>query len=199
MRQPEIISNLIDLFAHLPGIGPKTAERFVYFLLKQPKQFSHQLASGISTLAQAITQCEICHSISQTTPCLICVDPKRDNSKLCVVSETHDVYSIDSTGLYNGLYHVLNGALDPLHGITPQQLTIDHLVEKLQKNKNIQEVILGLSPDMEGETTILYLKKILTPLGIKLTRLATGLPTGSDLEYADSITLSKALNNRTQA
>jgi len=197
MRFPDNIEKLIDYFSKLPGIGPKTAERFVYYLLKQPKQFSFGMAQSITNLANSITHCDKCHSISETNPCLLCVDSRRDVSQLCVVAETHDVTAIEDTGHYKGYYHVLNGVLDPVHGVTPDQLTLDSLMVKLQSNGNIKEVILALNPDIEGESSMMFIKKLLNTLNVKVTRLAQGLPTGSDLEYADASTLSKALSNRT--
>jgi len=198
MRFPENIQNLIDQFSHLPGVGPKTAERYVFWLLKEAKQTSFSLSAAINNLANSITHCEVCHMISETNPCLICADNRRDSSQICIVSETHDVNVIENTGLFKGYYHILNGVLDPIHAVTPDKLTFDSLLSKIQKNSNIKEAILALNPDMEGEATIHYLKKILEPLKIKITRLAQGLPTGSDLEYADANTLSKAYKYRTE-
>lgn len=197
MRHPETIQALIDLFAKLPGIGPKTAERFVYYLLKQPKQFSYTLAAALNNLANSITHCSQCHAISQTNPCLICADAQRNGAQLCVVADTHDIASIENTKTYTGYYHVLNGVLDPIHGVTPDKLTIDALVSKIQNKAELKEIILALNPDIEGESTMIYLKKILSPFPLTITRLALGLPTGADLEYADPHTLSKALSNRT--
>jgi len=197
MRFPENIQNLIEQFSRLPGVGPKTAERYVFHLLKEHKQSSFSLAAAITNLANSITHCATCHMISETNPCLLCADPRRDSSSLCVVTETHDVNVVENTNLYKGYYHILNGVLDPLHGVTPDKLTFDSLLAKIQKNPNLKEIILALNPDMEGETTMSYLKKILEPMNIRVTRLAQGLPTGADLEYADAHTLSQALKFRT--
>jgi recombination protein RecR len=199
MRHPENIQKVIDALTQLPGVGPKTAERYVYHLIRQPKQFSYLLSAAINNLATSITHCAICNAISQTNPCLICADQSRHTGTLCVVSDTHDSTALESLGVYKGLYHVLNGALDPVHGITPDKLTINHLLEKLQKDTSIKEIILALNPDIEGETTMMYIKKLLMAFPVKITRLAMGLPTGADLEYADPTTLNRALSNRTTA
>lgn len=198
MKLPENIQRLIDEFMKLPGIGPKTSERFVFFLLKQPKQSLLSFSAAIQNLANSITNCDVCHCVSQTNPCLICADPKRNGSQVCVIAETHDITNLEKTNQFTGYYHVLNGVIDPLHGITPDKLTIDHLLKKVQQQPEIKEVILALNPDIEGETTMAYLKKILSPFNINITRLAQGLPTGADLEYADPNTLTKAMNNRTK-
>lgn len=197
MKHPENIQILITQFSKLPGIGPKTAERFVYYLLRQPKQVSYSMAAAINNLANSITHCSNCNAISETNPCLICADASRDASKLCIVADTHDVTALEYTNAYRGYYHILNGVLDPVHGMGPDNLTINHLIKKLQATKNIKEIILALNPDIEGEATMMYLKKTLSVFPIQITRLAMGLPTGSDLEYADQHTLSKALSNRT--
>lgn len=198
MKLPENIQNLIDQFTKLPGIGPKTGERFVFYLLKQQKHSLHSFAAAMTNLANSITHCSNCHSVSQTNPCLVCADPKRDPSIVCVIAETHDISNLEKTGLFKGYYHVLNGVIDPLHGHTPDQLTLDSLLAKIQQQPQIREVILALNPDMEGEVTMTYIKKLISPLKIKISRLAQGLPTGADLEYADPTTLSKALSNRTE-
>ncbi len=197
MKHPENIQMLITQFSKLPGIGPKTAERFVYYLLRQPKQASYSMAAAINNLANSITHCGVCNAISETNPCLICADASRDTSKLCIVADTHDVAALEHTNAYHGYYHILNGVLDPVHGMGPDNLTIDHLIKKLQNKKETKEIILALNPDLEGEATMAYLKKIISVFPIHITRLAMGLPTGSDLEYADQHTLLKALSNRT--
>lgn len=198
MKLPENIQRLIEEFMKLPGIGPKTSERFVFFLLKQPKQSLLSFSGAIQNLANSITNCDVCHCVSQTNPCLICADSKRNSSQICVVAETHDINNLEKMNKFTGYYHVLNGVVDPLHGITPDKLTIDHLLQKVQKQPEIKEIILALNPDIEGETTMSYLKKILSPFNITITRLAQGLPTGADLEYADPHTLTNAFNHRTK-
>ena len=197
MRHPENIQKLIDAFMQLPGVGPKTAERYVYHLIRQPKQLSYAISAAINNAANSITTCSDCHAISQTNPCLICANQTRRNGTICVVSDTHDSTAIESLNIFHGRYHILNGALDPVHGITADKLTINQLVSKLQTDNTIKEIILALNPDIEGETTMSYIKKLLAVFPVKVTRLALGLPTGADLEYADPHTLTKALNNRT--
>jgi recombination protein RecR len=197
MKFPPLLQNLIELFSRLPGVGPKTAERYVFDLLKQNKDYSKALARAIDQLSDSITHCKICLAVSQTNPCMICADVKRDAGLLCVVSETHEHNVIEATGLYKGYYHILNGVIDPMRGVTPEMLTINALLSRLQTDNRIKEVILALNPDTEGEVTMSYLKKLLSALNVKVTRLAQGLPTGADLEYADAHTLSKAFSNRT--
>jgi len=196
IRFPKPIQTLIDQFAKLPGIGPKTAERLVFNLLKWRQSDKTDFANALNELNNSVTNCSVCHNISEKDPCLICIDKNRNKSVLCVVAEAHDLAAIESTGNYNGLYHVLGGVLDPLHGITPEVLNTNELVAKLQKN-NISEVLLAFNPDMEGEATMIYLKNLLEPFKkIKITRLARGMPVGSDLEYTDEVTLSSAIKNR---
>jgi len=192
---PEPIQNLINEFNKLPGIGPKTSERFVFHLLKQPKEEISKLSQTLNNLKDNITYCSICQNISEKNPCHICSDQTRNKKTICVVAESHDMASIENTGEYKGLYHILGGNLNPLEDITPDKLKIKELLSRIKKN-DIKEIILALNPDLEGESTTLYLIKILKPLNIKITKLARGLPMGSDLEYADEITLSNALNGR---
>jgi recombination protein RecR len=200
---PSSIQNLINEFNKLPGIGPKTAEKLVLYLLKQPKEELARFAEALINVKSKLTVCSECQNIAEKNPCDICANPKRDRTFLCVVAEPQDMIIIESTGDYNGLYHILDGTLNTLEGIMPDQLKIKELVNRLKNPPRppfvkgaIKEVILALNPDMEGETTILYLTKILKPYNIKITRLARGLPMGSDLEYADEATLSNALKGR---
>ncbi len=179
----------------LPGIGPKTAERLAFFILRQPKSYLKDFSEALETVHRSITHCSRCHTISEKDPCSICTDTKRDTSSLCVVADAHDLAAIESMNEFRGYYHVLNGVLSPLQGITPQMLTIDSLLAKIQKQP-VKEIILALNPDTEGEATIMYLNTLLKPFKIKITRLAKGLPIGSDIEYADEITLSNAYLNR---
>ena len=192
---PEPIQNLINEFNKLPGIGPKTSERFVFYLLKQPKEEISRLAQVLENLKDKITYCSVCQNVSEKNPCIICSDQKRSKTTICVVAESHDMASIENTGEFNGLYHVLGGNLNPLENITPDKLKIKELVQRIKKD-GVKEIILALNPDLEGESTTLYLTKLLKPLNIKITRLARGLPMGSDLEYADEVTLSNALKGR---
>jgi len=195
IKFPRLIQNLIDQFCKLPGIGPKTAERLVFFMLKMPKSDRENFAAALTQINGSIIHCSTCFNISEKDPCSICADKSRDKSKICVVAETHDLAAIENTGDFKGLYHVLGGVLDPLAGMTPDRLKINELLAKLQKNK-ISEIILAFNPDLEGEATMIYLNNLLKPFKIKITRLARGMPVGADLEYTDEITLSSALKNR---
>lgn len=198
---PSSIQNLIDEFNKLPGIGPKTAEKLVFYLLKQSKTELSSFAQALEHVKDRITICSLCQNIAEKSPCHICQDPKRDKTTICIVAETQDMAVIESTGEYHGLYHILGGTLNTLEGITPDQLKIKELFARIPPlNKGgqggVREIILALNPDLEGETTILYLTKILKPYKVRITRLARGLPMGSDLEYADEVTLSNALKGR---
>ena len=196
MKYPKSIQNLIDLFCQLPTVGPKTAERYVFFLLKKPGEDLQKFAQGIAELKEKITICQVCGAVSDASPCEICSDPKRSREILCVVASTRDELSIESTRDYRGSYHVLGGLLSSINGVTPEHLQINALLGKLKKF-GVKEIILALNPNLEGETTALYLTKVLKPYNIKITRLARGLPSGSDLEYTDQATLASALKNRT--
>ena len=196
MRYPSSIQNLIDEFAKLPTVGPKTAERYVFYLLKQSSEDLQKFAQAIAELKEKITICKSCHSVADTNPCSVCADEKRNRTIICVVAKTRDLLTIEETKQYNGLYHVLGGTLNAIGGIKPENLNTEELIKKI-KDQKIQEIILALNPTMEGETTSLYLAKIIKPLNIKITRIARGLPMGADLEYADEITLTNALKYRT--
>ncbi|MBU1131498.1 recombination mediator RecR [Patescibacteria group bacterium] len=192
---PNSIQKLIDQFNKLPGIGPKTAERLAFWLLKNPQSELEEFADSIAQAKKDLVICSVCQNISYHDPCDICHDSARDKKTICVVAETHDLQAIERTGEFQGTYHILGGVLNPLEGATPDKLNIDSLINRI-RNNGIKEVILGLNPDMEGESTALYLLKLLKPLTVKVTKLARGLPTGSDIEYADEVTLGSALNNR---
>lgn len=192
---PETIQNLINEFNKLPGIGEKTSERFVFYLLKQPKMELEKLGLAIEHLKDKIKICSICQNFSQSDPCQICGDHSRDQKTVCVVAEPQDVLALEKTGEYKGVYHVLYGLLKPTEDVTPDKLTITKLLERLKKN-NLKELIIALNPDIEGESTTLYLKKLFVPFGLKITRLGRGLAMGSELEYADEITLTNALKSR---
>lgn len=185
----------MDQLMVLPGVGPKTAERLTFFILRQPKSYLASFAGALTEVHNAVTHCSRCHTISEADPCPICANAKRDSSVICVVADAHDLAAIESMNEFHGYYHVLNGVLSPLHGITPDKLTIDSLLAKIQKER-VTEIILALNPDTEGEATIMYLNQLLKPFKIKITRLAKGLPIGSDIEYADEVTLSNAYMNR---
>ncbi|MBU1164720.1 recombination mediator RecR [Patescibacteria group bacterium] len=197
MRQhySESISKLISYFSDLPGIGPKTAEKFVFYLVKQNKEYLQGFSQTISDLIDRIKICSICHNYSEKSTCSICDNSKRNKTVICVVARPQDIAALEKTHEYQGVYHMLGGVLNPLEEVTPDKLNITQLLERIKKDKS-KEIILALNPDIEGETTSLYLKKTLQPLNVKITRLARGLPMGSDLEYADEVTLTNALKGR---
>lgn len=195
MQYPQSIRNLIAEFSKLPTVGPKTAERFVFYLLKKNNNDLKKFADAITNLRKNINICKKCHSVAESDPCHICQDPKRDSSVLCIVSNTRELLSIESSREYSGYYYVLGGVLNAIEGIEPKNLNINPLLEKLKKEK-VKEIIIALSPDMNGETTAMYLLKILKPFNIKISRIAKGLPSGASLEYADEITLANAMKYR---
>lgn len=191
---PEPITNLVAAFSRLPGVGPKTALRYVYYMLKQPKADLHVMARALLELGDKIQTCPTCFTYTERALCEQCTDIRRDQTILCVVEEPRDISTIESTNVYNGRYHVLGGTLNPIEGITPEALRIRELVQRIQAGE-ISEVILALSPTTQGETTILYLTKLLSP-HVPVTRLARGLPMGATLEFADEVTLGDALKGR---
>lgn len=193
---PKVIQNLIEAFERLPGIGPKSAQRLTYYLLHAPKKEAQALAQAASDLKEKTVICGICFNVSDQTPCQICSDSARDQSILVVVEDPLDALALEKTG-FQGLYHILNGAISPLESIGPEQLRIKELLPRL-KDKTIGEVILATNPTMEGEATAMYIDRLISPLGVKVTRIARGLPVGGDLEYADQTTLTKALEGRRQ-
>jgi recombination protein RecR len=195
MLRPRALTSLVDELCRLPGIGEKTAQRLAFFILRTPKGRAERLAQAIVELKDKIIFCSQCGSITETDPCPICTDPSRDRSLICVVEDPSDVFLIERTGVYKGLYHVLMGALSPLDGIGPEQLKIDTLVERIDRG-GVREIICATNPNMEGEATVLYLAKLMKPRGVRLTRLAHGLPVGGHLEYADEVTLSRSLEGR---
>jgi recombination protein RecR len=194
---PEPIFNLINAFERLPGIGPKTASRLTFYLLRSSDDIAQQLSSALAELKSATSQCTICFNITLAGQdvCEVCRDSRRDDSSLCVVEEPLDVLVIEQTGGFQGRYHVLHGVLSPIEGIGPENLTIKPLVERVNKGV-IREVILATNPSMEGDATALYLRQQLTTSGVRMTRLARGLPVGGDLEYVDQNTLLRALAGR---
>lgn len=189
----ETIERTVDHFAALPSIGRKTAMRLVFHLLRQPDNFVEGFAKSLIELKKNVKYCSKCFNYTEDDPCRICSSPKRDTTLICVVEEPNDVMAIEKTSEYIGLYHVLHGSLNPLEGVTPEQLRIKELIERLQ---GIEEVILALNPSVEGEVTTQYLAKIIQPLDIKVTRIARGIPIGSDIEFADEATISRALEGR---
>ncbi len=194
---PEPVQNLVDAFACLPGIGPKTASRLTFYLLRAPEDLAHNLSRALLGIKADTRLCEVCFNITHKDrpTCDICASHQRDGQVLCVVEEPLDVFAIEKTAGYNGFYHVLHGVLSPIEGIGPEDLKIKELLERLQAHK-FSEVILATNPSMEGDATALYLHEIITPLNIRVTRLARGLPVGGDLEYADQNTLLRALIGR---
>ena len=192
---PKPVTRLIEAFAQLPGIGPKTASRLTFYLLRRPAEQAEALGEALRDLKQRIVFCSTCYNITESSPCAICQDEGRDRSIICVVEEPLDVLAIDRTGEYRGLYHVLHGAISPVEGIGPAELRIDELMARL-KAQPVEEVLLATNPNLEGEATAMYLARLLQPLGVRVTRLARGLPIGGDLEYADAVTLGRALEGR---
>lgn len=192
---PEPVARLIEALQRLPGIGPKTAQRLTFFLLKRPAAEVRELAESLVAVKDRIVYCGTCFNVTDHDPCRLCSDPARDSRLLCVVEEPNDLMAMERTGEYRGRYHVLLGALSPLDGIGPDDLKVRELLVRLEGSSFV-EVILATNPNVEGEATALYLAKLLRPLGVRLTRIARGLPVGGDLEYADQVTLSKALEGR---
>ena len=189
------LATLIECFQKLPGIGPKSAQRLALHLLKMPQGEVDRFCSAILEAKRTIQYCEVCFNMSAHSPCEICSSSKRDKSIICVVAETKDLIAIEKTNEYNGVYHVLQGLISPMDGIGAEDIRIRELLTRAADEKT-QEVILALSPSIEGETTSLYIKKLLSTFGVKVTRIAFGLPIGADLEYADEITLIKAIEGR---
>jgi recombination protein RecR len=194
----QLIENAVEEFSRLPGIGKKTALRLALYLLKQEPSQTSELAHAIVDLRNNIKYCEICFNISDKEMCNICTSSRRDHSIICLVEDTRDVLAIENTSQYNGLYHILGGIISPIEGIGPDELNISELVERVSsQNSEVKEVIFGLSPTMEGDTTAFYISKKLKPLGIKTSTIARGIPIGGELEYADEITLGRSIVTRT--
>jgi recombination protein RecR len=189
------VSRLIQELNKLPGIGPKSAQRLAYYLLRAPEDQARLLAEAILSLKQKTRLCSICFNITDADPCPICRSDRRDRSKICIVEQPQDILALEHTKTFNGLYHVLHGAIAPTEGVGTEDLRIKELMNRLEDGK-VKEAILGTNPTLEGETTALYLSKQISPLGIKVTRLARGLPFGTELEYADDVTLTRAIEGR---
>ena len=189
------IGRVIDAFSSLPGIGPKGAQRIAFYILSSSNVQAQELIDSINDLKENVRFCEICGNVCEKSPCVVCLDPRRDHTKICVVEEPKDIMSIERTHEYAGVYHVLGGAINPMANVGPADLKITQLLERL-KDAQIKEVILALDPNIEGEATVTYLARLLEPLDIKVTRLASGLPVGGDLEYADEVTLGRAFAGR---
>ncbi len=197
MRFPTSLEKLISLFSRLPSVGPKTAERYVFYLLKQNPSLLTELSEALREVPEKITSCSICNVITETDPCSICADTSRDNSLLCVVADSRDLLIIEDVGLFKGYYFVLGGTINTIEGIKPSDIKVRGLVDRI-KDLKPREIIFGLDPNLEGETTVLYLTKLIKPSGIKLSRLAKGLPSGANIEYADEMTLRHALKFRSE-
>lgn len=191
------LARLIEELYKLPGIGPKSAQRLAYHILRRPAAEARALASAILEVKEKIALCSVCQNVTDIDPCRICADPQRDRTTICVVEEPLDILAIERAGSYRGLYHVLHGAISPVDGIGPEDLKIAALMDRLRSQQvQVKEVILATNPNLEGEATAMYLARQLRPLGLTITRLARGLPVGGDLEYADDITLARALEGR---
>ena len=201
MQTIEPIARAVEAFAGLPGIGPKTAQRLAFHLLRQPPETVRDLAEAILHMKEAVHFCSVCGNVTDVEPCSICRSDQRDRSTICVVEDPLAVMTLERTRIYKGLYHVLHGALDPLHGVTVEDLKIEELVRRVQDGgaDAVKEVILATNPNVEGDTTAGYLERRLAPLGVHVTRLARGLPVGGDLEYADEVTVARALEGRRAA
>lgn len=189
------VARLIEEFHKLPGIGPKTAQRLTYYLIRMPHEEARALAEAILAVKDKIVLCSTCQNTTDADPCIICSGEGRDHTKICVVDEPLDILPLERTREYKGLYHVLHGVISPMEGIGPDDLKIRELLSRLQDG-GVTEVIFATNPNLEGEATSMYLQRLIAPLGIKVTRLARGLPFGADLEYADEVTLTRALENR---
>lgn len=195
MIYPKSIASLIEHFQKFPSVGPKSAQRMAFYLLRMPMNEVQKFAQCIVDAKQNTRTCEICFNISSTSPCEICLSNKRDRSTICVVAETKDLIAIEKTNEYKGLYHVLQGLISPMDGIGADDIRIKELLNRLT-GEEVKEIILALSPSVEGEATSLYLTKLIKPFGVKISRIAFGLPVGADLEYADEITIAKAIEGR---
>ena len=197
MHYPEPISKLIDSFMKLPGIGPKTAQRLAFHTLDMKEDDVVQFAKALVDVKRELTYCSVCGHITEKDPCYICEDKQRDRSIICVVEDDKDVIAMEKMREYKGLYHVLHGSISPMDGIGPEDINIPTLIDRL-KDEEVKELILAMNPNLEGESTAMYISRLVKPIGIKVTRLAQGLSVGGDLEYADEVTLSKAIAGRTE-
>ena len=195
MTRPDPLSKLIEQLQRLPGIGAKSAQRLAYHILKTPREEVDRLAQAMYEVKERITYCSTCSNITDVDPCFFCTSPSRDHGIICVVEEPENVNGVEKTRQYNGHYHVLMGALSPLHGVGPDDLKIKDLLARVADGA-VREVILATNPNVEGEATAIYLAKLLKPLGVKVTRIAMGVPVGSDLEYADDVTMQRAMEGR---
>ena len=195
MDYPAPVARLIDELRKLPGIGPKSAQRIAFHLLRGSKEDASRLSAAVGELLDGIRACSVCNAVTDREVCATCTDPTRTDRIVCVVEEPHEVHAIEKTGDFRGRYHVLHGALSPLQGVGPDELRIQGLLDRVRRG-GIEEVILATSPTVEGEATAVYLSRLLKPLGLKVTRIAMGLPVGADLEWADEVTMAKSLEGR---
>jgi recombination protein RecR len=191
----EAVYKLIQELNKLPSIGPKSAQRLAYYLLRAPEEQAKQLAEAILSVKQTIKLCSICFNVTDADPCSLCRSGQRDRSQICIVEQPQDILALEHTGIYKGLYHVLHGAISPTEGVGTDDIRIKELLERL-KNSSVDEVILATNTNLEGEQTAMYLSKLISPLSIRVTRLARGLPFGTELEYADDVTLTRAIEGR---
>lgn len=189
------IATLIEELNRLPGIGPKSAQRLVFHLLGRPEEEVSRLAQSLVAARERVRRCDVCCDLTDQPVCRVCADPRRDPSKLCVVQSPKDVVALEKTGQYDGLYHVLHGAISPLEGVGPEDITLSHLLERVKRG-TVTELIVATDPDVEGEATAIYLARLIKPLGIRVTRIARGLPEGGDLDFADELTIARALEGR---
>lgn len=196
MRFAAPLERLIERLRKLPGVGAKSAQRLAFHVLRASQEEAEALASAILEVKHAIRLCGVCFNITDVDPCVICADDNRDRAALCVVEEPNNLVAIERSGQFRGVYHVLHGSIAPLRGLGPEDLKIAPLLERLGAGARIREVILATNPNVEGETTAVYLSRLLKPLGVKVTRIALGLPVGSELEYADEVTVGKSLEGR---
>jgi recombination protein RecR len=187
---------LIQEFSKLPGIGRKTAERLVFFILKEDAPVAKNLAEALFEAKKNIKFCSICFNFTENDLCEICANPRRNGKIICIVEEPKDIWAVEKSGTYNGVYHVLMGVISPLDGVGPDDLRIKELIKRIENN-DVEEIILATDPNVEGDVTALYISKLIKPLGVSVTKIASGLPVGGDLEYADAVTLSKAITGRT--
>ena len=191
----DAISRLVQEFSKLPGVGPKSAQRITFHLLRASEEKSQDLAEALLSLKQKIALCSTCCNVTESDPCPICRNPQRDTTQVCIVEQPQDTLALEHTGIYKGLYHVLHGAISPTEGVGAEDIRIKELLNRLQ-NSHVKEVILATNTNLEGEQTAMYLNQLISPLGIRVTRLARGLPFGTELEYADDVTLTRALEGR---
>lgn len=195
LATPEPIQRLIEALHRLPGIGPKSAQRLAYHIVRTSPQEAEALARAVTEARERIRYCSVCVNLTERDPCAVCSDPRRDAGTICVVEQPLDVLAVERAGIYRGRYHVLHGILNPMEGIGPEHLHIDALVSRVSTGE-VREVIMATNPSLEGEATVMYVQRVLAPHGVRVTRLARGLPSGADLEYADTMTLARALEGR---